>query len=188
VKRLRDSVAMIRDGLAKYNDVRILLGAQGPKMIGASSCSDGVLLNYSDSEMIRWAISFLKEKPPGFKIGVFPPALIGNLEECEKHMGIKTSAAVVAMGLSSSIKRKFGLTEELQPAINRLKESGLNNDVVEMIDQKILDRFCLCGNIQYNTSQLAKYHELEVDMVVYGPPQGASINGVRRLVEARSKS
>jgi 5,10-methylenetetrahydromethanopterin reductase len=185
VERMSDSVTWIRKELSKHKECRIFVGAQGPKMIVASICSDGVLLNYSDPEMIRWAVSLLKERPTEFKIGIFPPSLIGSSKSCNEHRGIKTSASVVALGLSPSIIEKFGLKNDLQPAIKKLKELGLTNDVVEMIDQDILQRFSLCGSIKSNIERLADYQKLGVEMVVYGPPQGASLRSVKQLVYAK---
>ncbi|MHA1138391.1 MAG: LLM class flavin-dependent oxidoreductase [Candidatus Thorarchaeota archaeon] len=186
VERMHDSVIAIRQGLEEYNATHVFLGAQGQKMIEASTCSDGVLLNYSDPEMIRWAITVLENKPQGFKIGVFPPSLIGSSKKCDEHPGIKTSAAVVALGLSQSIMKRFGLKKELQPVIDKMKKYGLTQDIVEMLDQEILDRFSLCGDSEVNVNQLESYKQMGVDMVVYGPPQGASLKGVRQLVDAKN--
>jgi len=185
VKRMTESVTTIREGLAEHNGLRIFMGAQGPKMIEASISSDGVLLNYSDSQMIQWAISLLERKPKDFKIGVFPPTLIGSSKSCNEHMGIKTSAAVVALGLSPSIMRKFGLEDYIQPVIEKMKKIGVNDDIVQMIDQKILDRFSICGSVETNLEHLAILDEMGVEIVVYGPPQGATLKGVARLVDAK---
>lgn len=185
VERMRESVITIREGLAEHNNVRVFLGAQGPSMIQASTSSDGVLLNYSDSQMIQWALSILNKKPNDFKIGVFQPALIGSSKACNEHMGIKISAAVVALGLSPSIRKRFGLKEAIQPAFEKMKELGVIDDVVQMIDQKILDRFSLCGSVETNLERLAIFQEIGVDIVVYGPPQGATLKGVDQLVHAK---
>ncbi|MGY5873365.1 MAG: LLM class flavin-dependent oxidoreductase [Candidatus Thorarchaeota archaeon] len=185
VERMCDSVTIIREGLWKYDVTRVFLGAQGQKMIKASTCSNGVLLNYSDTEMIQWAISTLGEKPQGFKIGAFPPSLIGSSKKCDEHPGIKTSAAVVALSASPSILKKFGLKEKLRPAIEKIKKYGLTQDVVEMIDQTILDKFSLCGSVDENSEQLTDFQRVGIDMIVFGPPQGASLRGVRNLAEAK---
>lgn len=187
VERMTESVIKIREGLSEYKNCRIFMGAQGPKMIEASTCADGVLLNYSDPEMIQWAITRLQNKPENFYIGVFPPSLIGISNPCEEQMSIKTSAAIVALGLSSSIVKKFGLRDRLQPAIDKMKIEGLTDEIVAMMDQEILGRFSLCGSIDLNSKRLEKYEQMEVDMIVFGPPQGASLKGVQRLVEAKSR-
>jgi len=178
-------VTTIREGLVEHNNLRVFLGAQGPRMIEASTISNGVLLNYSDSQMIQWAVSLLKKKPKDFKIGVFPPTLIGSSKACNEHMGIKTSAAVVALGLSPSIRRLFGLNVDIQRAVEKMKEHGLNDDVVQMINQKVLGRFSLCGSVEGNLERLSIFQEMGVDIVVYGPPQGATLKGVDRLVDAK---
>ncbi len=59
------------------------------------------------------------------------------------------------------------------------------DDIVEMIDQNILDRFSLCGSIESNIKYLGNYQQIGVDIIVYGPPQGASLEGVERLVAAK---
>ena len=187
VERMKESVITIREGLAEHNELRVFMGAQGPKMVEVSINCDGVLLNYSDSQMIQWAISLLGKRSKDFKIGVFPPSLIGSSKQCNEHMGIKTSAAVVALGLSPSILREFGLKYNLHPAIKKMKKFGLSNDIVEMIDQSVLDRFSLCGSIETNIERLVNYQQLGVDTIVYGPPQGASLRGVKQLVAAKKE-
>lgn len=187
VNRMTESVTNIREGLSEYKDCRILIGAQGPRMIEASTCSDGVLLNYSDPDMIRWAISKIENRSEGFMIGIFPPALIGSSKSCEDNISIKTSAAVVALGANRSILRKYGLEEELQPRIEEMRENGLTTEIVERIDQDILDRFCLCGSIETSNRRLKEYQEIGVQAVVFGPPQGASLKSVEQLVEAKKE-
>lgn len=186
VDRMTKSVTSIGEGLSDFKDCRIFVGAQGPKMLEASTCADGVLLNYSDPEMIQWAISILERRPDNFMIGVFPPSLIGTTKICEENVSIKTSAAVVALGVSRSILKKFGLLQELQPVRSMLKREGLTEKVVEMIDQKILERFSFCGNNKSISKRLADYQELGVDMIVFGPPQGATLGGINSLVRVKS--
>ena len=187
VNRMTAAVTAIRTGLSEYPDCRIFMGAQGPKMIEASICADGVLLNYSDPEMIQWAMNRLDNRPDNFYIGVFPPSLVGTSKPCEKQMSVKASAAIVALGLSPSILKQFGLREKLKPAIDKMRTHGFTNSIVEMIDQRILDRFSLCGSIESNSKKLEQLKEMGVDIVVYGPPQGASLKSVEQLVEAKTR-
>ncbi len=187
VERIIESVGIIRESLRQYRDCKIFLGAQGPKMVKASKNSDGVLLNYSDLGMIQWAISNIEDRPENFTIGIFPPSLIGSSKSCKDNMSIKASAAVVALGASRSILKKYGLLENLQPIITEVRENGFTEEIVERIDQEVLDRFCLCGSIETSNRRLEEYEEIGVEMVVFGPPQGASLRGVERLVESKKK-
>ena len=188
VKRMEESVKDIREGLAENKECRIFVGAQGARMIQVSTNSDGILLNYSDPEMIRWAFSLLKNRETEFEMGIFPPSLIGSSKACSEHTGIKASAAVVALGLNPSIMKMFRLEEALQPARTKMREQGLTNDVIEMIDFNTLSRFSLCGSIESTMEYLMKYKDLGVKHIVFGPPQGATVEGVRQLVKARRKS
>ena len=120
-------------------------------------------------------------------MGIFPPSLVGSSKSCNEHMGIKTSAAVVALGLNPSIMRRFELNEELQPIRKKMREQGLTDDIVDMIDFKTLMRFCLCGNFEQVFDRLGIYQELGVEKIVFGPPQGASLSGVKRLINTRQR-
>ena len=73
------------------------------------------------------------------------------------------------------------------PAIEMMKKQGLTDDIIKEIDSNILNRFSLCGNIESNIERLKDYQRIGVDMVVFGPPQGASLKGVERIVEAKSR-
>jgi hypothetical protein len=147
VTRLVNDVIKIGDELDErgYDDVRVWLGAQGPKMIAASINADGVLLNYTDPEMLRWALIVLGDIPKGFQIGAFPPAFIAENPNCAKESGLRRSAATVAMGLGRSVALEFGLMDTLSAARSSLRrKKGVDQDVVDAIDEATLKRFALC--------------------------------------------
>jgi hypothetical protein len=186
VRKIAMSLESIREGLADYKDCRVFLGAQGVKMIETSKTSDGVLLNYSDSEMIRWAKETLGDIPDSFKIGVFPPTFICNSEDCSEQLNVRTSAGIVALGISPSIKKRFVLNESLQPALSRLgKGEKINESVINLIDQNIIDRFCICETIEGLCKRVQQFRNLGVKLVVFGPPQGTTLDGVKQLVKAK---
>ncbi len=187
VARVKDSVRQIKDGLSDYKSCKIFIGAQGERMIRESIIAHGVLLNYSDPEMIRWASSLLSKKEEGFKIGIFPPSLIGSSKSCHEHKGIMTSAAVVALGLTPSIMKRFELRSELQAARNQMKKCGLTEEVVNQIDFKTLSRFCLCGHDEFIVNRLNIYEKMGVHQIVFGPPLGAKIVGVQRLIDTKER-
>ncbi len=186
VSRMAESLERIREGLTVYQGCRIFLGAQGAKMIETSRNSDGVLLNYSDSEMIRWATETLGDIPDTFGIGVFPPSLVGNSVHCSKQLSIRTAAGIVALGVSPSIRTRFNLDEKLQPALSLLRARGkIDENVINLIDQSVIDKFCVCGTQKSVCNRVKLLAELGVTIVVFGPPQGATIDGVKQLVQAK---
>ncbi|TFF92535.1 LLM class flavin-dependent oxidoreductase [Candidatus Thorarchaeota archaeon] len=165
---------------------RVFLGAQGPKMIEASSELDGVLLNYSDQEMIEWAINRLKARRDGFVIGAFPPTCMDLGQDFDSHFPIRRAAAMVAFGMARSARRNFQLDEDLHDAQLALERTGrLNEDVIGLIDPEVLRRFAICKN----KTQLCDYlHELKgigVDLVVLGPPLCTSEDGIEAAMETK---
>jgi 5,10-methylenetetrahydromethanopterin reductase len=187
VKRMTESLGIIREGLAHFEDCHVFLGAQGVKMIETSRNSDGVLLNYSDSEMIKWAKKTLGDIPGSFEIGVFPPTFIGESDECGKQIGIRTSAGIVALGMSPSIRKQFGLSEALKPALSLLRSrERIDESVVNLIDQNIIDRFCICETQKGVCNRVQQLKDLGVSLVVFGPPQGATLDGVKQLINTKS--
>ena len=186
-ERMAESITTIREGLSDYKDYKIFLGAQGEKMIKKSVAAHGVLFNYSDPVMIQWASSILRKKPNGFKMGIFPPALVGSRKLCKEHVGIMGSAAVVALGLGPSIMKRFELSKELQTARREIKKHGMTNDVIKMIDFNTLSRFFLCGEDEHTFNRLKTYEKLGVEHIVFGPPQGTNLRGVQQLVDTRKR-
>ncbi|MFW9961802.1 MAG: LLM class flavin-dependent oxidoreductase [Candidatus Thorarchaeota archaeon] len=184
--RLAESLESIRKGLIDYEDCRVLLAAQGAKMIEISRNSDGVLLNYSDPEMIKWARETLGNTPDTFEIGVFPPTFIGEAVQCEEQSSIRTAAGIVALGVSSSTRKRFGLNQMLQPALSLLKERGsIDESVINLINQSVINRFCVCETIEGVCNRMSQFRNLGATLVVFGPPQGATLDGVKQLIQAK---
>ncbi|TET14936.1 MAG: LLM class flavin-dependent oxidoreductase [Candidatus Thorarchaeota archaeon] len=188
VPRLVSDVTKIRDELGQrgYDGVRVWLGAQGPKMIAASINADGVLLNYTDPKMLRWALSILGDIPKGFQIGAFPPALITENPDCGKEYGLRKSAATVAMGLGRAVALEFGLTDTLSTARRFLrKKQSIDQDIVDAIDAATLKRFALCTTPEGACDYVKTLERMGLDMVTFGPPQGTSRKLVKNLVKTR---
>ncbi len=188
VTRLVSDLTRIRDELdeREYNSVRVWLGAQGPKMIAASINADGVLLNYTDPEMLKWALRVLGDIPKGFQVGAFPPAFIAENPDCSKEHGLRKSAATVALGLGRSVALEFGLMDTLSAARDslRLKQS-IDQSTIDAIDKAILKRFALCATPEGVCDYVRTLEGMGLDMVTFGPPQGTSRKLVKNLVKAR---
>ena len=185
----KEALRKIRSGLSELSqNCRVLLGAQGPKMIKASLGADGVLLNYTDLEMAKWAVDQLGDRiPENFQVGLFPPAFIGPCERIRDNPAISHSAAMVAIGLGKSVADQFGLSSSLNEARTLLKKRGeINKEVVAAIGDDILKRFAFCGTqeqLKEYTNELEKIGYLNV---VFGPPVGMSKKGVENLLSAKN--
>ncbi len=166
----------------------VLLGAQGPVMINASLKADGVLLNYSDIEMVKWALDQIKDRiPDGFHLGVFPPTFVGDCTDIMSNPGISLSAAMVAIGLSSRVSEFFGFRDKIETARGLMAEQGrLDLEVVKSLGSEILHRFVFCGPSDKLFGYLKALGELGISSAVFGPPQGIRRSGVDSLVKAKA--
>ena len=166
----------------------ILLGAQGPVMIKASLNADGVLLNYSDLEMVEWALSQVKEGvPEDFHLGIFPPTFVGDCQDIESNQGISFSAAMVAIGLSNVVSESFGIRDQIDTARSLVKKRGeIYSGVVKSLGKEILQRFAFCGTSEQLSDYMKSLEGLGISSVVFGPPQGIRKDGVDILVQAKS--
>jgi alkanesulfonate monooxygenase SsuD/methylene tetrahydromethanopterin reductase-like flavin-dependent oxidoreductase (luciferase family) len=188
VTRLVSDVTKIKDELDErgYDGVHVWLGAQGPKMIAASINADGVLLNYTDPDMLRWALSVLGDIPKGFQVGAFPPSFIAENPDCGKELGLRKSAATVAMGLGRSVALEFGLMDTLSAARSSLRQKqSIDQNVVDAIDEATLKRFALCTTPEGACDYVKTLERIGLNMVTFGPPQGTSRELVKNLVETK---
>jgi hypothetical protein len=189
LKKTKEALREIRGGLSELgHNCRVLLGAQGPKMIEASLDADGVLLNYTDLEMAKWAVDQIGDRiTENFQLGLFPPALIGPCERIRDNPAISHSAAMVAIGLGKSVADEFGLSSSLDGARKLLKEHReINEEVIAAVGEEILKRFAFCGTqeqLKEYTNELEKIGYLNV---VFGPPVGMSKKGVETLLSAKN--
>ena len=178
----------IRLGLSEAgHKCSVLLGAQGPVMINASLKADGVLLNYSDVEMIEWALELIKGKAPsGFQLGVFPPTYVGDCQDILGNAGISLSAAMVAVSLNRRVSKHFGLFNKIDAARVQLKKQGhLDLQIAELLGSETLQRFVFCGTEEELVSYVKALGNLGISSAVFGPPQGIRKRGVESLVRAK---
>ncbi|MFW9806380.1 MAG: LLM class flavin-dependent oxidoreductase [Candidatus Thorarchaeota archaeon] len=165
----------------------VFLGAQGPVMINSSLKADGVLLNYSDIEMVEWALEQIKKKTPeDFQLGVFPPTYVGDCNDIMSNTAISLSAAMVAVGLNKKASKQFGLYDKVKDArLQLMKKSGFDMEIAEILGSDVLRRFAFCGDAARLVGYLKILEEKGISFTVFGPPQGIRKEGVETLVRIR---
>ncbi|MGY5865198.1 MAG: LLM class flavin-dependent oxidoreductase [Candidatus Thorarchaeota archaeon] len=189
LERTKEALREIKNGLSELDHkCRVLLGAQGPKMIEASLDADGVLLNYTDLEMARWAADQLGDRiTENFQLGLFPPAFIGPCKRIGNNPAISYSAAMVAIGLGKSVADKFGLSSSLDEARRLLKKHGeINEEVVAAVGDDILKRFAFCGTQEQLKEYTSEVEKIGYSNIVFGPPVGMSKKGVENLLSTKN--
>ena len=189
VDKTTQALKKIKHELSKAgHGCSVLLGAQGPIMIKASLKADGVLLNYSDLEMTKWALNQIKDEiPSDFQLGLFPPTYVGDCQNIIEIRSISYSAAMVAIGLGRVVSDSFGFKDRLQVARDLMKEHGqINMKIVNSLGSELLQRFAFCGTSEKLREYMKALEELGISTVVFGPPQGIRKSGVKTLVEAKT--
>ena len=166
---------------------KIWLGAQGPKMLATGKDFDGVLLNYSKPKMIDWAItkSGLRRKR-GLRIGTYSPSYVHLKPQPDILQLAKVSSAVVAVGATSAVLRRFGLYEKLRKARKMSEASPTVEAILAEVPDEVVEDFSITMKATNLPSYLAELRKLGVSHVVFGYPQNYSVATVEELGEALS--
>lgn len=188
VSRVREQVIELTELLEKSElSSKLLVGAQGPRMIMTARLSDGVLLNYSDPDMIEWAVKLLQKEPESHIRGVFPPTVLSRKIGKLPHYA-KNAAALVALGTSSKVLKRFGILAELRGAKKGLDEKRkLTTEIVDSIPEEILNRFVLYCTPSGLNEYVVSLASLGIDLIVFGPPLSSFDLGVEMLIGAKQK-
>jgi alkanesulfonate monooxygenase SsuD/methylene tetrahydromethanopterin reductase-like flavin-dependent oxidoreductase (luciferase family) len=183
------TAAQVRDRLREsgYRS-RVFLGAQGPRLIAESAKLDGVLLNYSDKDMIGWSVDRLRERDSEFTLGIFPPTLLSPNVEFESCEAIRKAAAMVALGLAASVQNAFGLSTRIRAGQLARERSGkIDHEVLDALGNDLLRRFSMFGGVSHLCRQLEGLAQMGVNLVVFGPPLCTDQGGLELLLDAREQ-
>jgi hypothetical protein len=186
-ERTISAARAVKDRISSASEhCRVFLAAQGPRMIQSSTALDGVLLNYSDKEMIVWASGMIRKRNPDFIVGVFPPTHLDASPDFASESAIRRAAAMVALGSAKSVRKEFGLEDSLAPAQRIFDREGkLNEKVLSALDEDTLRRFAVCERTEGLCSYVKQLEELGVAMVVFGPPLCTYPEGLDLVIQAR---
>ena len=164
---------------------KIWLGAQGPKMLATAKSFDGVLLNYSKPEMIRWAIrEAMPRAKRAFTVGTCSPSYVYVRKRPKIHQLVKVSSAVVALGAAPTVLRRFGLFEKLREARKLARASPTLEAIVDAVPDEVVRDFSVTMKAASLPSYLAELKSLGVRHVVFAYPQDYSVETVRELGKA----
>lgn len=159
----------------------IWVGAQGPKMLKAAACFDGVQLNFGSLRMIKWGLERLREAGIGreFKIGVFSPAYVFEDFEEALYERMEKAASLVALGASKALLERFGLYERMRGVWAQSRSSGILN-----VPSDILEEFSISMSSQSLGDYVAQLTKLGVGYVVFAHPQDYSLKTIRELAKS----
>jgi 5,10-methylenetetrahydromethanopterin reductase len=168
--------ALSAEGVLKtYNtgDIKVFVGATGPRMLEAStSVADGVLVNWSDREMLEKAITMIKGKAPEkFWKAAY---LITSVHE-DAAKARKTAipfAAYLMVGASPQYLSKIGVDEGFRLKVEELLDKGDWESLYRISDGEWVDRFCVWGEPSKLAELVEDLVEKGYDEVVFAGPLG----------------
>jgi hypothetical protein len=164
---------------------KIWLGAQGPKMLGIAGNFDGVLLNYSNPEMIGWAINTARlRRKPKLTVGIYSPSYVHLKPDANLFRMAKVSSAVVALGTATPILKQFGLYQKIRKAQEMADASPTVEAILRMIPDEVIQAFSISMRSPNLHGYLAEVKRLGVSHVVFAYPQDYSLKTIRELARA----
>ena len=153
----------------------IFLGAQGPRMMRlAAQIGDGVLVNWSNLEMIREAKENVRDALTGGRDFVMAVHLIVSIHE-DAGKARKTAvpfAAYLMAGSSPKYLERIGVSEELRGRVARCLETSDWEGLYQVSDGDWVDYFSIWGKPERLEDHIANIIELGYDEVVLGGPLG----------------
>ncbi|MHA1906849.1 MAG: LLM class flavin-dependent oxidoreductase [Candidatus Thorarchaeota archaeon] len=164
----------------------VWIGAQGPKMIGASLVSDGVLLNLTEPSMIKWAANILGSKSNEFRVGAFAPTVITD-DDIAPSKEFLFSAAIVALGAPNKLLQEFDLLDAFKDARTLFRKRGtIDKEILSMLDKDSVNRFGLFGSVDTVSEYMKRASRSGLDSLILGPPASNNMQGITDLLRTNS--
>jgi len=164
---------------------RIWLGAQGPKMLEIAKFFDGVLLNYSQPNLIKWAINnigIVKKKT--FQFGVYAPSYVYRGIDLNIYNLLRISAAVVALGAPKTILKQLSLYEKIRELKAKLDAGVIIESIINEIPQQTVELFSVFKSSTELEPYLSDLSKIRIRHVVFGYPQNFSDKTIWELAQA----
>ena len=168
----------------------ILLGAQGPKMLGIARFFDGVLLNYGSPDLVRWAVDQIGPiEAQDFEWGVYALSYVYAKHDLKVHDLLRVSSAAVAMGASRPVLEKLNIYREVA-RMRRESEAGASlESFSDSVYARLVGFFSIHRHLSELDSYVARLSKIGIQQVVFGYPQDFSRVTVQQLSRAlRTKS
>ncbi|MEM3595354.1 MAG: LLM class flavin-dependent oxidoreductase [Candidatus Bathyarchaeia archaeon] len=169
---------------------RIWLGAQGPRMLKIASKFDGALLNYSDPEMVAWALNKVGRpyETRKWAAGIFAPAYIYREFKPEIYRVLRFASATVALSTSEHVLKRFGLKDSVAPIRGQYDSKPFSTSILEMVPPTVTERFYILKSQDELPSYIKTLESLGIEQVIFAHPQAISLETIRELGEILATS
>ncbi|MEM2510370.1 MAG: LLM class flavin-dependent oxidoreductase [Candidatus Methanomethylicia archaeon] len=164
-------------------EIPIWLGAQGPRMLRIAKFFHGVLLNYADLELIKWAVKEMDlPYSHSVQIGIYAPSYVYTCKDKQLYDLLKLSSITVALGTVKSVLERIGLYEEILKIKRELRSGVALKDIVNIVPEEVIEKFSIHMPSNTLKNYLLKLKEIGIKHVVFGYPQNISKETIRTLM------
>ena len=187
IEKCIETTALIKSELQERGiSGKVWVGAQGPRMIKESTNGDGVLLNYTDPEMLAWALQQMPARDDHLK-GAFVPTYL--VRECVTRPPNEflVAAAIVALGAPTKLTNALSL-QEIDAGRAAYQSAGkLNASVLDVMTVGNLLRWGVYSTPKGTVDYVTSLERLGLDLIVFGPPISHHEASLKLLIEAFGK-
>jgi alkanesulfonate monooxygenase SsuD/methylene tetrahydromethanopterin reductase-like flavin-dependent oxidoreductase (luciferase family) len=156
------------------DDLKVFIGASGPKMIEKASEKDyPLLLNYGSPEYLEWALKHRKKK---VYCAAYAPSLILNRATKRLEKRLLIASAVVLAGSNKKFQEEFGLEQAAKEV-----KSIIENEKYEKLGKHkklLLERFSITGTAEEVKSKCEKIKALGINQIIFATPFGMSKSAI----------
>ena len=175
VQLIKNAMNDIQNNLLIRNiKMNIWLAAQGEKTIASAGDYYGVILNYGNLKYIKWAINKIDQSKT--RIGIAAPAYIYDKPEQDLLTNLKKASLTIIQGTSSKLAKTLGFWEEIKDVVKKPRI-----DQKSMISPELAKLFAITMPSTELPNYLEEAKKLGVDEVMFGYPQGSTIEGIRTV-------
>lgn len=167
--------------------VRIWLGAQGSRTLALTEHFDGVLLNHSSPDAVRWALEKIGPAKERKEIGVSAPSYIYEDFDKEMFACVRRAALKILVGATRALARDLNLEAEYQRAISYLKSPPQESDEAKVVSEDLIKSLTITMHVSALPNYINSIRKLGVTEVVFGYPLSISINHIELLKSTLAK-
>ncbi|PTD93951.1 5,10-methylenetetrahydromethanopterin reductase [archaeon SCG-AAA382B04] len=157
---------------ANNSKIPIYLGGQGPNMLKlAGEIADGVLINASNPEDIRFGIKQIEKSNSDTEIAAHTSFSIGEDGEKAKEKAGNVVAFIVA-SVPESILERHNISKERAKKIAKEIKKGDYQKATSLVNKRMIEAFSVSGNVNGCIRQIDELKNAGADNVVLGSPIG----------------
>jgi len=168
-----EAVKNILSASSNSSTVAVLVGAQGERMITASTkAADGVLVNWSSLEKLKKSAELLRQTAPNrFRKAAYVITSVHEDEAKARKTAIPY-AAYLMTGTSPKHLEEMGIDEDFRRRVENLLNSGSWEELYRSSSGEWVDEFAFWGNSRKLEEFSAEVLGMGYDEVVYAGPLG----------------